>query len=320
MPKAFELGLISTFLIAIVLFAPLLIHAAPLKMSAAAQEDSAERGVVRDFSLNVRPASVSVANESLAKATVYVNRTRGFSDPIRLSYASSLPQFYCSDLPEACAWGDPNAIVCSFAPSILDSSRSDTSSLSCLGLPGTYNVTVTAASTQASHAASLLIFVESPFTISVVSVHFSPSFSVSASASFTMNAGDFGIVPIAVYSSGANVSLSVNAPSALSCNLDQTTVPPSGGSGSFVEVNLTCRGSTVGDFTVNVIATYGIGMNRWVIPVAVHVVSTSPAPTPSVRPPATILGLNPTIFYGAVIGIVLLLAVVGAILVLRRKK
>jgi len=71
---------------------------------------------------------------------------------------------------------------------------------------------------------------------------------------------------------------------------------------------------------VNVIATYGIGMNRWVIPVAVHVVSTSPAPTPSVRPPATILGLNPTIFYGAVIGIVLLLAVVGAILVLRRKK
>ncbi len=99
------LGLISTFLITIVLFAPLPIHAAPRTIPAAAQKDSAKRGLVRDFSLKVSPAFISVANESLARATVYVNRTRGFSGPITLSYASSLPQFYCSDLPEACAWG-----------------------------------------------------------------------------------------------------------------------------------------------------------------------------------------------------------------------
>ena len=326
MPKAFVLGLISTFLITIVLFAPLPVDAAPRMMSAAAQEDSAKRGLVRDFSLKVSPAVVSVVTDSLAKATVYVNRTLGPSDPITLSYASSLPQFYCSDLPVAClgAWGDPNAVACSFAPSILDSRRLDTSTLSCLGLPGTYNVTVTATSTQTSHATSLLIFVESPpFTISVVSVHFLPSFSVSAPASFTIDAGDYGIVPITVYSAGANVSLSVNAPSSLSCNLDQTRVPLSGGSGNFVawmDINLTCRGSTVGDFPVNVIAYGGTGTITSVTPITVHVVSTSPAPTPSVRSPATILGLNPTIFYGAVIGIVLLLAVVGAILVLRRKK
>ena len=243
-----------------------------------------------------------------------------------LSYASSLPQFYCSGLSETClvAWGDPNAIACSFAPSMLDSRRSDTSTLSCRGLPGTYNVTVTATSTQTSHAASLLIFVESPpLTISLVSVHFLPSFSVSAPASFTMNAGDSGIVPMTVYSEGASVTLSVNAPSALSCNLDQTMVPPSGGSGDFVtsmEINLTCRGSTVGDFPVNVIAYGGTGTATSVTEIAVHVVSTSPAPTPSVRSPATILGLNPTIFYVAVTGTVVLLAVVGAILVLRRKK
>jgi len=185
-------------------------------------------------------------------------------------------------------------------------------------------VTVTATSTQTSHAASLLIFVEAPpFTISVVSVHFLPSFSVSAPASFTIHAGDSGIVPITVYTAGANVSLSVNAPPSLSCNLDQTRVPPSGGDGDFVtemNINLACRGSTAGDFTVNVMASDGTGTTPRVTPIAVHVVSTSPAPTPSVRSPATILGLNPTIFYGAVIGIVVLLAVFGAILVLRRKK
>ena len=293
-------------------------------MSAAAQEDSAKRALVRDFSLKVSPAVVSVVTDSLAKATVYVNRTLGPSDPITLSYASSLPQFYCSDLPVAClgAWGDPNAVACSFAPSILDSRRSDTSTLSCLGLPGTYNVTVTATSTQTSHIGNRTP-ARNTCTISVVSVHFLPSFSVSAPASFTIDAGDYGIVPITVYSAGANVSLSVNAPSSLSCNLDQTRVPLSGGSGNFVawmDINLTCRGSTVGDFPVNVIAYGGTGTITSVTPITVHVVSTSPAPTPSVRSPATILGLNPTIFYGAVIEIVLLLAVVGTILVLRRKK
>jgi hypothetical protein len=50
----------------------------------------------------------------------------------------------------------------------------------------------------------------------------------------------------------------------------------------------------------------------------VHVVNASPSPTPS--QPATILGLNPTIFYAVIGGIIVLLGIVGAGLVLRSRK
>ena len=248
-----------------------------------------------DFSLNANPAGITVQQGSSGTSAISLAGANGFTGAATLS------------IPNLSA-----GITTSFSYATVSGALSSTLTIDVANTvaAGSYNVHVSGISGSLTRGADI--------TVTVTAASYNPPDITIAfgSSSLRINTGASGVNSITitpVYGFSGSVNLSVSAPSALTCSLDHHTIQSSGSAST---LNLTCSGNTPGDYTVTITATGGTSPKQTTM--TVHVVNASPSPTPS--QPANILGLNPTIFYAVIGGIIVLLGIVGAGLVLRSRK
>ncbi len=209
---------------------------------------------------------------------------------VALSGPGSLTAIYSLMPPSSL----PNGITTSFSYSTVSSSQSSvlTISVDSTVAPGLYTVHVNGTSGSQTHNVDITISVIPP-----------PEFTISAPKSVSFTAGSS--VALIISFSGTNgfagpVTLSSSSPDGVSCSLEPSTV-----SGSQT-ATLNCNGNTPGTYLV-VITGVGGSVTRTTT-VSVTVASNR------------ILGLDPPIFYGILVGIVALIAVGGMTMFLRRRK
>jgi uncharacterized membrane protein len=248
-----------------------------------------------NFSLNANPASITIQQGASETSTISLTESNGFTGAATLSTPNL-----------------PAGITTSFNYATVSNALSSTLTINAASTvaAGSYNVHVSGISGSLIRGADI--------TVTVTAASYNPPDITIAfgSSSLRINTGASGVNSITitpVYGFSGSVNLSVSAPSALTCSLDHHTIQSSGSAST---LNLTCSGNTPGDYTVTITATGGTSPKQTTM--TVHVVNASPSPTPS--QPATILGLNPTIFYAVIGGIIVLLGIVGAGLVLRSRK
>jgi hypothetical protein len=165
--------------------------------------------------------------------------------------------------------------------------------------PGDYTVTISGMSKSLSHTITLVV------SVTLVGP---PDFEISVSSgSINLEAGHPSMTRIIVSPSTgftSAVTLVVETPVAISCNLSPTSIQSAGTS------TLTCNSMTAGEYTVTIKATSGTSLHT--ATVNLHVADISPgAPAP-----ARILGLATAIFYGIIAGIIAVVFA-GTVLVLR---
>lgn len=168
-------------------------------------------------------------------------------------------------------------------------------------IPGDYTVQITGISGSLLHI----------ITIAVTVTPIASDFGIAARSNFiNVEAGKAGATTITITPTSGfmgTVTLTVTAPSLVSCSLSPSSVHSSGSS------SLTCNSRSAGNYSVTINATSGVYSHATTVDV--HVAAASPvAPLPA---PSTILGLPSTLFYG-IVGVIVIVAVTGTLLVFRR--
>ena len=240
---------------------------------------------VADFTITASsPNTVGTAQS--ASSTITITNQHGFTGTVALS-----------DTPL------PSGLTCTptSLPSIIVPSSTTTTILSCTSATaGTFTVTVTGTSSSLSH------HVSGTFTYAT------PDITLTAStSSLSFDSGSYTTATVTIrpqYGFSGTITLGVNEPSGVTCNLDHQTVQTSG------TATLTCNSTTPGDYTVTVTASGGATPHQAAF--AVHVASViSPAP-----PAPTILGLPPILFYSIVAAIIAIIAIAGVTIIIRSRK
>jgi hypothetical protein len=193
----------------------------------------------------------------------------------------------------------PSGLTCqAIAPATMTGSGS--ASVSCeANTVGSYTLIINATSDLLSHSTGA--------TFTYVTPDFMLTTGVS---SLNIDSGGSGTAMVSItlpYDFGTSVTLTVAAPSGISCDLNPTMIQSSSTS------TLTCSGNAAGDYPVTVTATGG--RKTHTANLIVHVATLSPA-APA---PATILELPPAVF-SSIIGVIIIAIIVGATLLLRRPK
>ena len=174
-----------------------------------------------DFTLNASPQTQTVFANNFATSTISRNNVNGFAGTVTLTSTVS----------------PTTGLNCSLNP--LAISRSQTSTLSCDGIAGSYTVTVTGSSRSLNRSVNVTFIVQ--------------DFTVSASpTTINLTAGGSGTSTIIVASlQGFNhvVDLTVTTSSTISASLNPTSVTGSGNS------TLSVSGTIPGTYTVNVTGT-----------------------------------------------------------------
>lgn len=246
-----------------------------------------------DFGITVNPAPIIVQAGGSTTSQVTVTSLNGFQGDVTLSAFTTGPSASLSPTSASATPSQPGTSVLTVTASLTTP-------------PGSYSLTITGGSGLISHQPIVQIVVSQPppssADFSVAASPSSMSFDSGSSAGSTIT-----LTPIQGFT--GTVSLSVAPPAGVFCNLDRATVQSAG------TATLTCNSSSPGDYSVNVTAQNGSTSHS-----ATVVVHVSPLSRILPVPPATILGLDTTVFY-VIIGVVIaLIAVVGIIAVTRRKK
>jgi uncharacterized membrane protein len=239
-----------------------------------------------DFAISASYSSLNIQAGNSGTAKITVSPNNGFTGTVTLSTSVS---------PSG-----PRATMSSSSVSGGSGTSTLTIDVASSVPAGTYIVRIQAADGNLAHSKSITVTVTGTQDV-----------TVTASVSFlSFNSGASGTATITVVPqngfTGA-ITLTLNAPSGVSCSLNSTSIQSSGTS------TLTCNSSTTGDYPVTIKATGGA--NPHTTTVNVHVAAVSPAaPAPS-----TILGLDSAVFY-SIIGAIIIIVVGGSVLVLRSKR
>ena len=182
---------------------------------------------VPDFSVNTSPASVTVLADTTGTSTVTVSPINGFTGTVDLE-ASVAPS---------------TGLSCSLSPTSITLGASQTSTLSCSGIAGSYTVTVTGTSGTLTHTGTV------SYTVQDFSLTASPT-SLTASADQAVNS-TITVGPIQGFTGTVSLASSVS-PSGLTCGMDVTSIVL----GSSQTSTLSCSG-TAGVYTVTVTGVSG---------------------------------------------------------------
>ena len=242
-------------------------------------------GTTPDFQIFVNPAALSVVAGSSVTATVTLTSVNGFTGLVSLA---ADPSSYASL--------SPSSITLSFGGTQTSTlTFSTTSSTS----PGSYGVTITGTGYLTHHDA----------VVGVTVTASGPYFTVVAShpSSVTSGLSATSAITVAAYNDfSGTVTLTDTVPSGLTCNAITPSTLTNYGTAS-----ISCSSTTPGTYTVTITATSGTTSHTTATTITVV---AAPSQTPST--PATILGIDPTLFY-SIIGIVIVVIAAIAFLGMR---
>jgi len=236
-----------------------------------------------DFSISHSPATaVIIVPGQTGTANINVTATNGYNGSVTFSYSAS-----------------PSGLTCSFSRSsvILLPGGLNTTTISCSGSSQVYAVTVTGTAVETYDQGITHVTIP---VYSVIDFTLNPTPSglvvnvgqtAHAQINVTWTTGYAGIVTFKAFSSNSAVTATI--PASLS------------GSGT---ITLDVSSTTSGTFTVVVNATSNSVTHSTTITVTVLAPSN-----------ASILGLDPAVFY-SIVGVLIVLVVVAAVLASRRAK
>jgi roadblock/LC7 domain-containing protein len=233
-----------------------------------------------DFTITASSPAIASAGESVA-STITITAANGFTGVVTLTDTTSA------------------GLTCgAITPGIIPGYG--ITSVSCsASAGGTYVLTIAGTNGPLVHSAT------ATFTYAA------PDFTLSTSVrSLNINKGGPRTATVSIkakYGFASIVTLSIAAPTGITCNLNPASI------GSSNTSTLTCNGNTDGDYTVTITGTAGATIHSSTL--TVHVATVSPA-APA---PTTILGLAPAIF-DSIIGIIIVAIIAGLTLLVRKSK
>src|SRR2546426_488051 len=178
------------------------------------------------FTLAADPAAVIGSAGVAGSSTITVTPQNGFTGAVTLATSPS------------------TGLTCTLSVANITLGSSQTSTLSCGGAGGTYNVTVTGTSGTVSHSARLAYTLQD-FTISASPTSLSGSNGASLTSLITIS-------PVGGFTGTVTLTVIVSPSNGLSCILSTTMI--TAGSGTSM---LSCTPSTSGTFMITVSGTSG---------------------------------------------------------------
>lgn len=242
-----------------------------------------------DFQIAVNPTAFSLQAGDSKTSTITLTSLYGFTGLVSLAAS---PSASASLSPDSLTLTSGGSVT-----SVLTFSTTTTTS------PGSYVVTVTGTGYSTHHDATLSVTVTAPSTGPYFTVEASHPSSVTSGSSATST-----ITVSAVNGFSGTVTLTDTVPSGLTCGaITPSTITNSG------TASLSCSSTTPGTYTLTITATSGTTSHTVATTITI---AAAPSQTPSA--PATILGLDPTVFY-AIIGIVIVVVAAATYLGLRSR-
>ncbi|OLE71726.1 hypothetical protein AUF78_00790 [archaeon 13_1_20CM_2_51_12] len=181
---------------------------------------------VQDFMISANPIIVIVNERVSGTSTITLAPVNGFTGAVTLATSPS------------------TGLTCTLSVANITLGSSQTSTLSCGGAGGTYNVTVTGTSGTVSHSARLAYTLQD-FTISASPTSLSGSNGASLTSLITIS-------PVGGFTGTVTLTVIVSPSNGLSCILSTTMI--TAGSGTSM---LSCTPSTSGTFMITVSGTSG---------------------------------------------------------------
>ncbi len=235
------------------------------------------------FTIAASPTAVTVNTNAGGTSAITITAINQFNGVVNLSADNGA----CSITPSTVTGSGPATLSCTFTSA------------------GTTTVTITGSSGSLSPTAAVT------FTVYAVTT---PDFTISATtpASFTSGGTSTSTVTVTAqntFYSRVDLTFSVSPSTGLSVSLNPQSFLYGSGTST-----ATFSSSTPGTYTVTVTGTSGSLTNTAQVTVTVTAEAQPTAPAP------TILGLDPTLFYVLVGGIIALLVIGSVTVVVRRKK
>jgi len=231
-----------------------------------------------DFQISVNPSSLSVQPGNSGTTTVTLTSVNGFTGLVSLTTDSSLASLSTASL--TLTSGGTQTSVLTFSTTATTST-------------GSYVVTITGTSPLTHHDTTLSVTVGTATSAPYFTVVASHPTSVTSGSSATST-----ITVAAVNGFTGTVTLTDTVPTGLTCTaIAPTTITNSG------TASLSCSSTTPGTYTVTITAASGTTSHT-----TATTITIAAAPSQAPSSPATILGLDPTLFYGLIA-----IVVVGAI-------
>ena len=255
-----------------------------------------------DYTLTASPTTASITAGSTFTATITAKLTGGVASPVTLTISNSPNPSVCIPVSGASPCGSFSLSPLTITPTSAGATSTLTVATTATVPPGTYTLTIAGLPSGTSSASATITLTVTAAPTPDLSISANPT-AVSAT---TDSPATSTITVSAVHGFTGTVTLSISAPSGITCTLDHTTLQGYG------TATLTCNSSTPNDYTVTVTATGGAGQHT-----TTQTFHVAAAPSPA-APAPTILGLTPALFYG-IIG-VLIAAVIGGIVVVIRRK
>jgi len=255
-----------------------------------------------DYTLTATPTTASITAGSTFTATITATLTNGVAVPVTLRISNSPNPSVCLPVSGVSPCGTFSLSPTTITPTSTGATSTLTVSTTATVPPGTYTLTITGLPSGTSSASATI-------TLTVTAAA-SPDLTISANttpvSATTDSPATSTITVSAVHGFTGTVTLSLSAPSGITCTLDHTTLQSSG------TATLTCTSSTPNDYTVTVTATGGATPHA-----ATQTFHVAAAPSPA-APAPTIFGISPTLFY-IIIGIVVIAVIGGVAVGIRRK-
>jgi uncharacterized membrane protein len=255
-----------------------------------------------DYTLTASPTTASIIAGSTFTATITAKLTGGVASPVTLTISNSPNPSVCLPVSGASPCGSFSLSPITITPTSAGATSTLTVATTATVPPGTYTLTITGLPSGTSSASATITLTVTTAPTPDLTISANPT-AVSAT---TDSPATSTITVSAVHGFTGTVTLSISAPSGITCTLDHTTLQGYG------TATLTCTSSNPNDYTVTVTATGGAGQHT-----TTQTFHVAAAPSPA-APAPTILGLTPALFYG-IIG-VLIAAVIGGIVVVVRRK
>ena len=253
-----------------------------------------------DYSLFVNPASASIVAGSSISATVTATLTSGTAQPVVLLLSASPNPTVCQTSAGAIPCGTINFSPGSIEPTTTGATSSLTISTTTVLPPGTLTLTIKGSPAGSSFSAATFTLTITALPVSTVSCGHNASCSVQSNA--TLSDIRFAGVTVHVQAdgpSGAHGYANMTAPKSDIPNLNQLHVFVDNSRLSSSAVTITSNST---DYFIYFTFTFHS-------PVLIDIQLSSPENAAT----QNILGLEPTVFYGIVSGIVAILVVVGAV-------